>query len=122
MFVQQYHVCVVKQRYWGGNRRYQALFDLGRCDDRQRQPAIREIVQDYQPLVHAKVVISRGRVWSSAGKWFFKKMRGKTSSETITSTTSPATGSNHSSQWLNTAYALSNTDQLNHKSQRRLIK
>ena len=57
------------------------LFDLGRCDDRQRRQEIREIVQDYQPLVHAKVVIEEIEDVSGPlqGKSFFKKMHQKTS-------------------------------------------
>jgi len=53
------------------------LFDLGRCDDRGRRQEIREIVQDYQPLVRAEVVIEEVEDVSGAlqGKSFFKKLR-----------------------------------------------
>jgi hypothetical protein len=66
---------VVKQHYWGEKRGYRVLFDLGRCDDRQRRQEIREIVQDYQPLVHAKVVIKEIEDVSGPlqGKSFFNE-------------------------------------------------
>jgi len=55
----------------------QVRLSLGRCADRARQREMREIVRDYRPLEHARIVLEElndasGRL---QGRGFFKRMR-----------------------------------------------
>ncbi len=75
-FGRHHYVDIVEYRRWGGKKRCRILLSLGKCDDRARQQEIREIIRDYQPLEHAKLVLEELNNASGPwqGKGYFKKM------------------------------------------------
>jgi len=71
------YVDIVEYRRWGGRQRCRVLLSLGRCADRARQCEMREIIRDYRPMEHARIVLEElndasGRL---QGRGFFKRMR-----------------------------------------------
>lgn len=68
---------VVESYRKGGMPRHRVLISLGRCDDRAREQRVRDLIRDYQPLVHAQLLLTemeREEVQGRQGRGYFKKL------------------------------------------------